>query len=138
MRISFKVRLEGDKQNMLKPNLSVPVSVVIGEKQNALYLPDGAAFKGAKVSKKLFVVSAGEAKPIESRAGYTGGWKVEILSGLKEGDRVIISDMENYKTNQNNVFMKGIVLFLLGFGSCLAQEQSYTLDGFIAIAQSIL
>lgn len=31
--------------------------------------------------------------------------------------------------------MKGIVLFLLGFGSCLAQEQSYTLDGFIAIAQ---
>lgn len=99
--VSFKVRLEGDKQNMLKPNLSVPVSVVIGEKQNALYLPDGAAFKGAK-SQKLFVVSAGEAKPIEVELGIQAGGKVEILSGLKEGDRVIISDMENYK-NQSKI-----------------------------------
>lgn len=86
---------------MLKPNLSVPVSVVIGEKQNALYLPDGAAFKGAK-SQKLFVVSAGEAKPIEVELGIQAGGKVEILSGLKEGDRVIISDMENYK-NQSKI-----------------------------------
>lgn len=93
--VSFKVRLEGDKQNMLKPNLSVPVSVVVGEKQNTLYLPDGAAFKGAK-SQKLFVVTGNEAKAREVELGIQAGGKVEILSGLEEGDQVIISDMGNY------------------------------------------
>lgn len=94
--VNFKVRLEANSQDMLKPNLSVPVSVVIGNKENTLFLPDGAAFKGAK-TQKVFVLNDDKAIAKEVELGIQADGKVEILSGLEEGDQVIISDMENYK-----------------------------------------
>lgn len=95
--VKFKVRLEAETQQMLKPNLSVPVSVVTGERKNSLFLPDGAAFGGGKI-QKLFVVNGSQAIAREVEIGIQAGGKVEILSGLKEGDSVIVSDMENYES----------------------------------------
>ena len=60
----------------------------------ALVVPR-TAFVGNVSSNKIFVVDAGKAKLKEVVVGKTYGDKIEIVSGVKNGEKVITSGQIN-------------------------------------------
>jgi len=73
----------------LPANASVNVEIIVGEKQNALVIPRGALQRdGATRFVYRFVDDKAVRTPVQ--VGLIGPTDVEIASGLKEGDRVIV------------------------------------------------
>lgn len=70
----------------LKPGMSVEANVIIREKPNVLLVPK-AALRGDAV----FVVEGSRVVRHAVKVGIRGNRAVEILSGLKEGDKVALS-----------------------------------------------
>ncbi len=68
----------------LKIGMSVEANVVVREVENALLVPAEALANG-----RVWVVEANRARPVEVRLGITGARMVEVLDGLKEGQRVV-------------------------------------------------
>jgi HlyD family secretion protein len=90
--IKFDVFLEQNNHPDLRPNLSMELQIITAEKTNVLRLPDGPFFDG---SRKLDVlrVEGDKAYKTKIQTGLNNFEFVEIESGLKEGDEVIISDV---------------------------------------------
>jgi membrane fusion protein (multidrug efflux system) len=68
-----------------KPSILVPSNIII---------PDSK-------SKSLFVVKNGKAKSVEVETGYRTQNAVEIVSGLKSGDTVVVAGMLFVKNGSN-------------------------------------
>jgi membrane fusion protein, multidrug efflux system len=84
---TFGVRLSvPNAKGKLMAGYFVRTAIILGEKQNVLVVPEGAL-----IGKKIFVVkdSVALAKPVET--GWITSGMAEIISGLSEGDRVVIS-----------------------------------------------
>jgi HlyD family secretion protein len=73
----------------LPPNASVNVEIVVGEKPSALVIPRGALMRDAN-GRFVFVLVNGKAKRTPVEVGLIGPNEVEIVSGLRDGDRVIL------------------------------------------------
>lgn len=79
-------------QEKLVPGLTGDVSIVIDSHSNALVIPRRALFDG-----KVFVVDGGtvELRPVQ--AGFTDLNQVEIVSGLKEGELVLVEQLDTVR-----------------------------------------
>ena len=73
----------------LPANASVNVEIIVGEKLNALVVPRGALQRDG-ATRFVYQLVDGKAKRAGVQAGLIGPNDVEIVSGLKEGDRVIV------------------------------------------------
>jgi len=73
----------------LPANASVNVEIVIGEKASALVIPRGALLRDGS-SRIVYRLVDGKAKRTPVVIGLIGPSEVEIVSGLSEGDRVIL------------------------------------------------
>jgi len=75
----------------MRSGMTANVNFIVGEKENVLTLPT-EAIRGEKGKNFVMLVNADGIKPIQKEVelGLSDGKKVEILSGLQEGDRVII------------------------------------------------
>ena len=78
-----------DPQATLPPNASVNVQIVIGEKRSALAIPRAALYRDGE-RHFVYVLEEGRARRREVSVGLIGINEVEIASGVKEGDRVIL------------------------------------------------
>ncbi|HXK61915.1 MAG TPA: efflux RND transporter periplasmic adaptor subunit [Acidobacteriota bacterium] len=92
--ISFEVRVSVDNhEGLLLANMSANAEIILEEHKDVLIVPEGALiYDGAR---KTFVevpdaTSENGRKRIPVELGITTGTKAEVLSGLKEGDRVIL------------------------------------------------
>lgn len=100
--VTFRVKIEvtSEEKNLLKPEMTATVEILTQKKDNVLIAPmDAVVRKGGKT----FAVLAGpaaEERPIET--GINDGVKVEIVSGLNEGDQVVVS-----KNNRANSQWRG-------------------------------
>ncbi|AHM63112.1 RND family efflux transporter MFP subunit [Flammeovirgaceae bacterium 311] len=92
--VTFEVGLEDGNAPVLRPNLQVDVYVVTAYKDNVLVVRNGAFYKG-KNDQKVFVVAGDKAEARQVDIGLTNVDMVEI-SGLKEGDELILNDMSKY------------------------------------------
>ncbi|GAC1590787.1 MAG: hypothetical protein NVS3B19_11520 [Ginsengibacter sp.] len=100
--ISFNVQLNERHNKLYRPNMKIDLFLVTDVKKNVLRAPNGPAFKGG-VSQDLFVVdNNGKAKRRTVQTGLTNFDYVEIISNLSKGDRIITSDMSEYK-NVNEI-----------------------------------
>ena len=90
--IKFDVFLQQNNHPDLRPNLAMELQVVTAEKRNTLRLPDGPFYDGSK-ELKVFCINDGLAIGKTVTIGLSNFEFVEILSGLSEGDEVIISDV---------------------------------------------
>jgi HlyD family secretion protein len=90
--IKFDVFLEQNNHPDLRPNLSMELQIITAEKINVLRLPDGPFFDGSR-QLDVFRVEGNKAYKTRIKAGLNNFEYVEIESGLKEGDEVIISDV---------------------------------------------
>jgi HlyD family secretion protein len=90
--IKFDVFLGQNNHPDLRPNLSMELQIITAEKINVLRLPDGPFFDGSRQLDVLRVVGDNAYKT-RIQTGLNNFQFIEIESGLKEGDEVIISDV---------------------------------------------
>lgn len=82
-------------QNLLNPSMVARVSIKNAESKNTLLLPL-AAIRNDKNGKYVTVIrSGGKTENIQVTTGIAGDDKVEIKSGLTEGDTVAIAQVRN-------------------------------------------
>lgn len=94
--ISFDIQLNDKSNAALRPNQKVDVFLITDTRNGVLRIANGAAFNGSNL-QEVFVVKNGIAERRTVKTGLSNFDYIEILSGLKEGDEVITSDMASYK-----------------------------------------
>lgn len=94
--VRFRVELDDSSDENLRPNLRAELYVITDKRENVLRVKNGPAFRGGK-QQSVFVVRGNEAIRTEIRAGIRNGDFVEIEGGLKAGDKIVISDTEEYE-----------------------------------------
>jgi len=94
--IQFKIRLRKADSDKLRPKMKVPVRIITDTKQRSIYIPNGPGILAGK-SQRVFVLHDGKALARTVELGFRTSDKVEIISGLKAGDKVILSDMSVYE-----------------------------------------
>jgi len=75
----------------LRENMYATVRLEGIRRENALTIPDEALIRTAKGDRVVLALGEGRFKSVPVKAGITAGERVEILDGLKDGDRVVTS-----------------------------------------------
>jgi HlyD family secretion protein len=103
-KIEFDVNLQESSHYKLRPNLTVHLDIVLEERDSVLRIPNGPAI-GRGQEHEVYVLRSGQ----PYKTGITTGLKtdsyVEVLDGLNEGDRVILSEVsspEDIEYMENN------------------------------------
>ncbi len=94
--ISFDIQLNDKSNAALRPNQKVDVFLITDTRNGVLRITNGAAFNGSNL-QEVFVIKNGIAERRTVKTGLSNFDYIEIVSGLKEGDEVITSDMASYK-----------------------------------------
>ena len=81
----------------LRPDQQLEIRVVISYKENILLLPNGPYYRD-RGYKDMYVIRGNKAYRTAVLLGDANFDYVEILEGLQEGDRVILSDIEEKYT----------------------------------------
>lgn len=92
--LRFTVELDSPHDERLRNNLRVEVAVVTGHADGALRVHRGGFVEDG--GESLFVIAGNRAVRRPARLGLLGYQDVEIVSGLAEGDEVILTDMKDY------------------------------------------
>lgn len=97
--VYYKVLVDvTDADNLLKPTMTARVSINIAESKNALVLPLSAV-KTTNGQQYVMVVQNGKTQNTPVTTGISGENKIEIVSGLTEGDQVIASQVKAQSTS---------------------------------------
>lgn len=94
--ISFTVQLEKDNHKRLRSGLKTDVYVMNAVKDDVLRIANSSYYVG-KGEYELFVVNGNQLLKRKVQLGDSNFEYVEVVSGLQEGDQVIVSDMNAYK-----------------------------------------
>jgi RND family efflux transporter MFP subunit len=84
----------------LTPGMYADVSLRVQNDPNALTLPLQAINRSADKSTVLLVDSRNHVEETEIRTGIEGSNRIQVLSGLNEGDRVIVGNLGEYRNGQ--------------------------------------
>ncbi len=93
--VAARVRFEGSKPENLRQNQRLSVRIVLDKRDNVLTVARGS-FVDQSGGRYAYVVHDGIAVKTPIRIGATSIDKVEILEGLKAGDKVVISGTDNF------------------------------------------
>ena len=85
----------------LTPGMYADVSLRVQNDPNALSLPLQAINRGTDKTTVLLVNSQNHVEEREIRTGIEGSDRIQILSGLNEGDRVIVGNLGKYRPGQH-------------------------------------
>jgi RND family efflux transporter MFP subunit len=85
----------------LTPGMYADVSLRVQNDPNALTLPLQAINRNANRTTVLLVNSQNQVEEREIRTGIEGSDRIQILSGLNEGDRVIVGNLGAYRPGQH-------------------------------------
>ena len=93
IEVPVKVSIKSGS-NDLKPGYTVDLKIITVTERTVLVVPYEAII--AKDGKKqVYLVRDNQAKLCTVKTGFAGDLYIEILEGLKEGDKVILSPAEN-------------------------------------------
>ena len=95
--ISFTVQLAEDNHPRLRSGLKTDVYVMTAVKDSVLRIANGSYYIGPG-EYELFVKRGEELRKQLVRLGESNFELVEVVSGLRPGDEVVVSDMESYKS----------------------------------------
>lgn len=89
---TLQVRLQFDNPDeSLKPNMYADVSIFSGPKNNVLSIPRTGLIQAGDQDRVILSLGDGKFRAREVTAGIESGEWVEIVAGLKENDKVVIS-----------------------------------------------
>lgn len=94
--ISFTVQLDEDNHRRLRSGLKTDVYVMNAVKDDVLRIANSSYYVG-KGEYELFVVNGDQLLKRKVQLGDSNFEYVEVVSGLQEGDQVVVSDMNAYK-----------------------------------------
>jgi len=96
--VTVDVALGGDDRTGLRPDLSVTARIEIARAADTLVVDRPAALPDDQTQAQLFRLDGGgkHATRVNVRIGRMSARQVEILGGLKAGDRVILADMTEW------------------------------------------
>ncbi len=95
--LKFTVVPKDAGNSALHSGLKTDINVIYGVRDNVLRVPNDSWFKYGKGSYEVWVVRNGQAEKRRASFGDSSYEYVEVISGLSEGDRMLIQDMEDYK-----------------------------------------
>lgn len=95
--LSFTMQLDEDNNKCLRSGLKTDVYVINAVKENVMRITNSSYYMG-KGEYELFVLNGNELVKRKVKLGDSSFEYVEVISGLKPGDRVVVNDMTSYKT----------------------------------------
>lgn len=96
--VSFVVNLDNPRDSRLRSGTRAEMYVSYGYKDKVVRVPNGSFYRG-EGDYEVFVFDGDDIlRKRTIHAGDCNREYVEITEGLKPGDRIVISDMETYKT----------------------------------------
>lgn len=102
--IKFSVAIDKSDHERLRSGLKVDLYVINSMKEDVLRIDNYSYYVGVG-EYDLWVMNDGQALKRRVKLGESSFDKVEVVSGLKEGDRVILSDMSRYN-DRNQVSIR--------------------------------
>ena len=89
---TLKVRLRFDNvDEALKPNMFANVTIYGGAKRDVIIIPREALIRTGNDERVIISVGKGRFQPRDVTAGIESGEYIEIINGLKVGDKVVTS-----------------------------------------------
>jgi HlyD family secretion protein len=95
-QVAARLRFAGDTPKQLRQNQRLSVRVLLDKRDNVLTVQRGS-FVDESGGSYAYVVRDDIATKTPIRVGASSIDKVEILEGLKEGDRIVISGTDSFK-----------------------------------------
>lgn len=92
-----QIRIDDGNTSLLRADQQLEIRVVISFKENILRLPNGPFYKD-RGYKELYVIRGTKAYRTKILFGDANFDYVEVVEGLKEGDKVILTDIEEKYT----------------------------------------
>lgn len=93
-KIEFDVNLQESSHTKLRPNLTVRLDIVRAERDSVLRIPIGPAI-GRGSDHEIYVLKNGHAIKREIVTGLRTSDFIEVIEGLEEGDRVVLSNISS-------------------------------------------
>jgi HlyD family secretion protein len=94
--VGVDVTLEGALPAGARPDLNVDATIELERLADVLYVESPAAGQEQSTISLFTVVSPGEVARTPVKIGRRSVQFVEVVEGLAEGDRVVLSDMSQY------------------------------------------
>ncbi|MCA1245675.1 efflux RND transporter periplasmic adaptor subunit [Massilia sp. MS-15] len=94
-QVLARIRFDGEQPRGLRQSQRVSARLLIEERPNVLMLPRGP-FVESEGGRHAYVVQDGIAVRTPIQIGATSISAVEILSGLKQGDKVVVSGTDTF------------------------------------------
>lgn len=89
---TLRVRLKFDNPDgLLKPNMFASVTIQAAPRADTLHIPREALIRTAQEERVMLALGAGRFRPARVEAGVEVGDRVEILSGVREGEEIVTS-----------------------------------------------
>ena len=89
---TLRVRLTFDNDNdALKPNMFAQLTIHAGEGESTLLAPRTAVISTGSQERVVLAKGEGKFKSVEVTTGRASGNQIQILDGLMEGDKVVVS-----------------------------------------------
>jgi HlyD family secretion protein len=98
-KIEFDVYLDENTHSKLIPNQKVEILIVTDEIFNVLRLKNGPLISRSK-KQDVYVIGKDNAVRRRIETGLVGIDYIEVNSGLKEGERVLISSDKSFRRMQ--------------------------------------
>ncbi|MFY7826182.1 MAG: efflux RND transporter periplasmic adaptor subunit [Flectobacillus sp.] len=95
--IQFAISLDDNRSALLRPNMKVEVYVITQKVSHVIRIANGPAFNGKRILPVFVLENNKTARRREVETGLSNFDFVEIKQGLKPGEKVIITDMSQYK-----------------------------------------
>ncbi|WP_426689063.1 efflux RND transporter periplasmic adaptor subunit [Rhodanobacter ginsengiterrae] len=95
-QVAARLRFEGETPKQLRQNQRLSVRVLLDKRDNVLTVQRGS-FVDESGGSYAYLVRDGIATKTPIRVGASSIDKVEILDGLKEGDKIVISGTDSFK-----------------------------------------
>lgn len=102
--MEFTVNFDNPSSRLLRSGLKVEVYVMTAMKSNVMRIKSGSYYQGPG-KYKLFVKEGNRLVRHNVELGEANYDYVEVISGLKKGEQVVVSDMEQYD-GKNNLKIK--------------------------------
>lgn len=104
---SYEVDVKLPSRANLKPNMTAVLRIVDYEKMDAIVLPIKAVHQSEN-GKYVFIVQNNTAKRVPIKVGNRYQGNVEVVSGVKVGDQVVVEGTENIEEGDQLKVASGI------------------------------